>query len=291
MELEGLLLSHKHPSVQEMALLFREGKEKEAITLLEKLLGENKPVPAAENDLQGLKTSGMLLETRLSVLIHKKAELLKQLSQFRVQYHAEVETIMSEILRLRREILFRKAEKNSVYEQELKQSKEDYDSFHNQQQQEKENLPKHSISREQKELIREKFRTASKLCHPDLIAEELREQAAAIFIRLRKAYMNNDIDEVDSILELLQKSENRLAGRTESVTEVQRLRSLLEKLRQECNELESEIIQIQDSRAYKTLMEIDELDQYFDILKKRLQEELQNLQEEYEQSRIPSSEE
>ena len=61
------------------------------------------------------------------------------------------------------------------------------------------------ITEEQKQELKAYYRKASKLCHPDVVAEEFKKQAEQIFKDLKDAYDSNDLQKVKEILSNLEK--------------------------------------------------------------------------------------
>ena len=59
------------------------------------------------------------------------------------------------------------------------------------------------------------------------------------------------------------------------------IKAAISKLRRQIKQLEQELITIKQSETYKTILEIDNWDTYFQTTKEKLAKELQELQKEF----------
>jgi len=111
------------------------------------------------------------------------------------------------------------------------------------------------------------------------VEEERTEEAQEVFLKLQEAYEKNDLDEVRRISEQV---EDGLAfgSRSERITDVERLEAEVERLRHRVDDLEQELDALRFSEAYQTLMDLDDLDAYFEGRKKELKDELDRLRDE-----------
>ena len=60
------------------------------------------------------------------------------------------------------------------------------------------------LNDEQQQSLKEAYRKASKICHPDIVSDELKDQAHKIMSELNIAKKKNDLDKVKEILHTLQ---------------------------------------------------------------------------------------
>jgi len=128
------------------------------------------------------------------------------------------------------------------------------------------------------------YREASKLCHPDIVNDDFREEARKVFIELNRAYMINDIQKVEEIHKLLTRSRMFSRLRTPS-EERELLEARLARLQADLKILQSEIAELEESKVYRTLINIRDWDEYFDQMKIKLSAEYQSLKMEHEQLR------
>ena len=163
-----------------------------------------KPYTTENINLLGLQTTYQLLKTQLLVLTNQKAEAEKLIAQFRIQYYRQLGFLINEILTERLKLFEQLKDTNPDKQFEYKKTQEQFQQFSKQWE---------HVSKEQKSNIDEEtrqrltfvYRKASKLCHPDTVKEEMKEIAQKIFVELHKAYIENDIQTVEQILQQLEK--------------------------------------------------------------------------------------
>lgn len=226
-------------------------------------------------EVGGLKLEIKNLENKLNAFDNEKIELEKILLDFQHRHSLELGSIILSILKLRK-IKF-KANKEKYEEAE-----NDEKQYREQVQIEKEKHQFQLTDVERNEL-KNKFRKASFLCHPDKVNDELKDAAQKIFIELKAAYEANDLNKVTQVFNDLEKG-NFFKSKSESVSEKDKLKVAIEKLRRQIKSLENEIITIKESDTYKTINSIDNWDLYFKSTKEKLQKELEELTKEITES-------
>ena len=279
-ELSALEMVFENSLIHDLNDSIQQQNSQKGILLIEEYLNSDMPVSRHEKiNIEGLKTSIRLLETELSVLHYKKAELLKLIKIYRTRYYEEIAGIVGELLRLRTEILYRQFLQSTVIEDEYLKSEKESEEFHKASIEQRKEILYPLTPLEKKEL-QIRFRRASKLCHPDLITEKLKENAALIFIELSTAYYRNDLLKVTEILEMLQSKENYFAKITEEYSETESFRQIETKLRADIDALKLEINNIETLQAYRTIKEIKDWDAHFSSLKEKFDAEISRLKEE-----------
>lgn len=229
-------------------------------------LQESNSVP-----ISGLKTSISLLEVEFSVLNHKKAQLNKQINDFRIRHNKEVGMLIGEILKLRRELLFNEKDTNPDTHEAYEKANSTYEKYKNHQAHFTCNKEKTAqLSTEEKKQLQELFRNASKLCHPDLIADELKEHATELFMELNNAYFAGNLERMNEIYTFLQDKNMAAFSKSKKITERDKLEILEEQLNSRIYQLKAEIKEIESSDAYKTIKNIVCIDQFFIDLKEKL---------------------
>jgi DnaJ-class molecular chaperone len=189
------------------------------------------------------------------------------LSEFQHRHTIELGEIILDILKLRK--LKFKSDKTKFEEAENdeRQYREQVDT-----EKEKEIF---ELTDEQKLELKKKFRKATVLCHPDKVADEFKEAAQRIFIELKQAYDANDLKKVSEILDELEKG-NFFKTKSETVQEKDLLKAAIAKLKRQINILEAEIITIKESDTFKTIISIEDWDDYFKEQKRNCSENLKN---------------
>lgn len=245
-----------------------------AINKIQNFISKNQQLSIwTDPEIAALKLEIKNLENQLSGYDNEKIELEKLLSEFQHRHTIELGVIILDILKLRK--LKFKSDKTKFEEAENdeRQYREQFDA-----EKEKEIF---ELTDEQKLELKKKFRKATVLCHPDKVADEFKEAAQRIFIELKQAYDANDLKKVSEILDELEKG-NFFKTKSETVQEKDLLKAAIAKLKRQINILETEIITIKESDTFKTIIRIEDWDDYFQRTKEKLQRELEELQLEIE---------
>jgi len=163
--------------------------------------------------------------------------------------------------------------------QEYEETKEQYKEFHNEYE-EAQKAEKNSklLNKEDEKLLKKLWKKASRLCHPDIVADKLKGQATKIIQQLNDAYSKKDLEAVKNILANL---ENGIAFELNSdvVNDKKILKAKIQEMKQKIENLQEEIEDIQQNEIFQELSNIDNWDSYFEDLKKELIIELNNLSE------------
>ncbi|MGC8864769.1 MAG: hypothetical protein ACP5O2_03505 [Bacteroidales bacterium] len=231
--------------------------------------------------LVGLKTSVSLLSTHLSVALNKKAEIQRQINFFRHKHNSELGMLLGDILRLQMDLFYLRQQKDQRHAEAYRQAKKDYASFEQQRKHISKERPIHEISREERNRLRKLYREASKRCHPDMVSEELREEARQWFMELNNAYLFNDIRKVEEIYRMLSQNIFTQVSDDER-SEAALLEARIRRLDAEIRRVEDEIRELISSPVYQTLRQISDFDAYFAGLRKKFQQEYDALKLEYE---------
>jgi hypothetical protein len=221
-------------------------------------------------DAENLKKQIKLLEIELNNLANQKADLEKVIHEFSLRHNKELGQLIVKILECR---------KNKAKGTELESdTEEDYNTYYQQfEYLKEENIPQ-LTQFEQKEL-KEKYRKASKLCHPDVVSEEQKDFATKLFAQLSEAYEKSDLSKVREILTNLE-SGNFFVLKSDSIKQSQLLKIELEKLRIKIKALNAALHEIKLSQTYKTIESIADWDVYFNDARDNLMTQLNRLENE-----------
>jgi hypothetical protein len=219
-------------------------------------------------EIAGLNLEVKILESQLNAFDNEKIELEKLLADFQHKHSIVLGKIILEILNLRK-VKYKNHNKKS------QEAEDDYNTYNEQFESEKD---KHQfeLNEEDKKELKKNFRKATTLCHPDKVSEEDKEEAQKVFIELKQAYEQHDVDKVNQILKDLEIG-NFFVSKGDTISEKVILKATLEKLRHKLKQLEQEIIAIKESDTFKTINEITNWDTYFDETKYQLEQELESL--------------
>jgi len=162
-------------------------------------------------------------------------------------------------------------------EEEYKEAKKAYEEFNYEYQKIKDEFKNsQKLSEKEKKELKTLWRKACKLCHPDIVSDELKEQAKKIMQELNEAYSKNDITKIKEILHNL---ENNKAFElsSDSIDDKELLKQKIQELENSLAELEVEIEEIKKDETFQTIEKIDDWDEYFDDLREKLLKEYDEL--------------
>ena len=133
------------------------------------------------------------------------------------------------------------------------------------------------LSNEEKRALKQAYRKASQICHPDRVSDEIKKQAQEIFVELNHAYEKNDLQAVQIIWKQLQNGVFK--AKSDTVNQKDELHAEIATLKAKIAKLEQQICTIKDSESYQEIMQIDDWQQYFADIKVQLQDEIVRLEE------------
>ena len=135
------------------------------------------------------------------------------------------------------------------------------------------------LSQDEKAELKKLFRKAAKICHPDIVADENKEQARKIMQELNEAYNKQDILKVKAILNSLE-SGFEFEVSSDSIDDKELLKVKIKDFENSIKDIIDEIKSIKEDDTYHILKEIDDLEEYFNELKIELEKEKNKLEDE-----------
>ena len=218
--------------------------------------------------IQGLKVELSILEKELNRLSEMQNEYLAEINAFTSDYYRHLGAILEEILRLQQEIAQKAYDRGELDEEELKESKDEYKSFYEEaiSQSKEQTL---TLNDEEEKELKKLYRKASRLTHPDIMAEVFKEEATKIFIALNNSYKRKDLAKVKEIFKRLEGGESFAYG-SDEINNKKLLRKKSETLREKIRVINEEIEILIHSETYLIIKETDDLDAYFNELKESL---------------------
>ena len=266
-KLENLPLDEK---VQHILALISAQQFQDVIQLIEQYKHDSSGLSVYEDpQIQGLKLELKLLENRLNELTDTQADLEREINEFNGEYFRRLGGLIEEILKRRAELCRDETEKQ--------QTQQDYEEFERGYQQQLEDAPQ-TLTHEELQELKTAFRKASRLCHPDKLADQFKAQGEAFFKELYEAYRRQDLERVTEILTTLQTGKS-LGNVADGVNNLETLQAKIAALRERIAILEIEVKRLQDDEIYQHILKIDDRESYFSELEKELEIELTALKE------------
>ncbi len=237
-------------------------------------------------EISALKLELASLEQQLNQLNSEHNECLTIYQTFNQQCSVRFGFVMSEILRLQVELIRKKMNKtkdNNEYEQlkkEYEQARQSYKDYHTNYQEQSKKPKQKDLDKDGKKRLKKAFQQASKLCHPDMVADELKEQATDLFQTLSEAYQQQDLAQVEEILATLQ-SEGVFATASEQVNDKDTLKKHIVTLRERIAEVLAELESIKQDDTYKLIQSLNgDYESYIAEKETLLKRELEELREQ-----------
>lgn len=164
--------------------------------------------------------------------------------------------------------------------QQYEEAKSTFDDFDESYQHIKEfQKQKLELGDEEKAKLKNLFRKAARLCHPDIVPDELKDQATQIMQQLNAAYDKQDLAGVKKILESLENGRGFEVS-SDRINNKEQLKEKIKEYKANIANIESEIEEILQDETYQTITTLEDWDAYFEELKKDLEAEKQKLKEE-----------
>lgn len=243
----------------------KEGKYSKAIILIEGISSKYKKISIYQDpEIPALQLEIRGLEYQVSSLEDEKIEIEKLIHNFQERYNRELGEIIKEILQLKEKIAeqaFNDNKNDPSAKEAYEEAKDDYEQFNQSYQKNiKQEQPK-QLSGNDLDKLKKLYREATKLCHPDKVAEEQKEAAEKVFKELRNAYEQNNLEVIRSILDDLQKGIFKSRG--ETITQKDKLQLILKELQYKRETLEKIILSLKGSEIFNKIPKYEEWDKYF----------------------------
>lgn len=169
---------------------------------------------------------------------------------------------------------------NDIFEEVYAEAKATYEQFDDEYEHIKDTQKDViKLDEEQQKELKILFKKAAKLCHPDIVADELKEKAHEIMQSLNDAYSKKDIEQVKKILLNLE-SGTTFKTVSSDIEDMELLVSKIKEFKQNISDLEEEIEHIKLDDTFTTISSLDNWDEYFEELKNKLAEQKTNLEKE-----------
>lgn len=259
--------------VQEILTLIENTNFQKVITLIDSYITKFTSLIVYEDkEIQGLKLELKLLEKELLSISCILEDYHSQINSFNSKYHKELGLLIEEVLILREEYFEHLySDDKKRYEYEYFQAKKDFEDFHEEIKKFKLDNPLELTKKEKAELKR-LYKKASRLCHPDIIEDEKKDEAQEIFKELNAAYQQNDIKKVSDILNHLLKGEN-FSFESDVLFDRNILKNKIEITRDKIKVVKTEIEVIKRDETYILINSIENLEEYIYTVKKELKDE------------------
>lgn len=227
------------------------------------------------------------LEKHMAKLQYQKDDCLNILYQFNASYHARLGQKLQSVLQLNMMIshFYAQLDTLSKTEQEkaqqaYQQYQQEYQEFYQENQKQSDKPQIQPLNDDELKRLKTAYRRASRLCHPDMVVDELKAKATEIFQQLTEAYQQQNLALVEDILAKLQ-TDGIFDVASERVDDKDKLLQHIHQLRQKIADIEQELQALYDDETYQTIKRLDGVyDEYFCELARQLDDEIERLNDE-----------
>jgi len=138
------------------------------------------------------------------------------------------------------------------------------------------------LKNEEKIELKKLYKKAARLCHPDLVSDELKERAHQLIQQLNEAYRKKDLTQVKKILHSL-KTGTSFGVSIDSINDKELMKEKIEEYRKKIAEIQDELGEIQEDETFQTISTLDNWNDYFEELKSKLEKEKEKLEDQISQ--------
>lgn len=225
-----------------------------------------------DQELLGMRLELKSIESRVQALSEQRDECLFTIHEFNTRYTASLGDLIQKILRAKADRLYEKITEDDpdvqAKQAEYKEAEREFKEFSEGVDEVREEVWR-ELSDEDLAELKKVYREASRLCHPDLVSDELKGQAHEIMTQLNEAYLQRDLTRVKNLLSTL-KSGTGFDLASDTITDKAALRSKIEAMREKMQSLRREVDALKNEETFEVIQGLDDWDEYFDTIRQQL---------------------
>ncbi|MGU3414683.1 DNA repair protein [Enterobacteriaceae bacterium C34A] len=231
------------------------------------------------------------LEAELQDLVDRRNARIQRLDDFNDLYMTRLGPLMTEILRLRKvlaeKMLRRQLREGSrsepIAEESARQAdaaSQDYESYRQRHQEAQQHqAAQQRLAESERQELKRLWRQASKLCHPDLVADALKAEANTLMVRLNQARQHGDLTTVRTILaRLMQGQHPEMASAR--LNELAPLRQRINEMRRQIQALHLELSGLEKEGAWQLVTTLRDTEGYFRQQEKAMSNTIRTLEKQ-----------
>ncbi|MEG1419059.1 MAG: DnaJ family molecular chaperone [Citrobacter sp.] len=172
---------------------------------------------------------------------------------------------------------------DSATRQAQEEARHEYDEYQEQQQDAQHRYNRdQKLSHDERNELKRLWRQASRLCHPDVVADDLKEKAHQMMVQLNQARQNADLAAVRTLLTQLQNGLEPMMA-SDRLNDLQHLRRKIQQLREQINSLLNEITELEAENAWRLAASVTDKEAYFADQQRALTEIRNSLEQQVHQ--------
>ena len=242
-------------------------------------------MPYEDPELAALRLDLRTLEAQVVALSQEQAETERLIHEFARRQQEVLGDLLEESLRLRRLYWQRRADRGDATAADREahaQARDDYADYQQSREEVERMAEAPRLDPDQQVELKRLFREACMQCHPDRVTEADKAQAEALFVRVRAAYQQGDLDTLRRLHRQL-KSGRPFADPATVLTEGDQLHRRVAQLRLEVERLLAVLKNLRAHETYRTLTGIADWERYFAEARQRLAKDIERLRAQLEE--------
>jgi DnaJ-domain-containing protein 1 len=128
-----------------------------------------------------------------------------------------------------------------------------------------------ALSEEDQNELKRLWRQASKLCHPDLVADDLKDEANTMMVQLNQAKQRGDVKAIRSLVARLQQGFEPIMA-SDRLNDLERIRKKMAQVREQIDTLVSELAELEKEESWLLVSTLNNMESYFTQQEKALRE-------------------
>ena len=226
-------------------------------------------------ELLGLRMELKALESKVQSLSEQRDECQFVIFEFNTRYMASLGDLIEKILRAKADWLQEKIEADApdveATQTAYEEAEKEFEEFREESEEIREEVWQ-ELDDDDLAALKRAYRTASRLCHPDLVADDLKDKAHEMMQQLNEAYTQRDLKRVENILSALE-SGSGFDLASDTITDKALLKAKIEALRKKTGSLAREVDDLKNEETFEIIQGVEDWNDYFDSIKKQLTEE------------------
>ncbi|MDA3132433.1 DNA repair protein [Atlantibacter subterranea] len=145
-----------------------------------------------------------------------------------------------------------------------------------------------ALSEEDRNELKRLWRQASKLCHPDLVADDRKEEANAIMVQLNQAKQRGDVKAIRSLVARLQHGFEPLMA-SDRLNDLERIRKRIAQVREQIDTLVNELAELEKEESWLLVSSLNNMEAYFAQQEKALHDVRASLEHQVSEAQVDAA--
>jgi hypothetical protein len=222
-------------------------------------------------ELASLRLEARATEEAVLKLEDEKVAIEHKLIDYNDRFRRELGGLLERLLDLRRQRMARAAKAGKVQQTEWQEAEKDYQNL-KEEHANAYDLP--ALTEAEEGELKALFRKAAKLCHPDKVAEEHRDEASRLFQQAKEAQAHNDIGRLRELVANLERGAFGSRG-ADKIGEKAKIRAIIQRLLARRDALQKELETLRASDPFRVMQDVKDWGVYFAQLRRRMEREIE----------------